>query len=202
MSIKRSHIKIGVLVTFVLAIAGFGGLAAYTITRLQTVDLKTHIQICQKTENGAWEVIDEVGPANLSFEASLIELANGKKVSSQFVWQTKTKKGRSYSARLLEPAHIDFKPMTRQFSADLIFEVTLDNKKARVQGKLTTESHAGPRGVIKGQRAEGMFGQNRTSLTLVSANEFNPGDESEPLMLVCRDEYTFTPNVERNEQPR
>jgi hypothetical protein len=193
MSVHRSRITIVALVTFVLLMAGFGGLAAFTAMRLQAVELKTHIQICQKTENGTWEVIDEVGPANLNFEASLIELANGKKVSSQFLWQTRTKKGRSYSVRLLEPAQIDFNPITQQFNADLIFEVTLDNRKARVQGKLTTESHAGPRGVIKGQRAQGLFGQNRTSLTLVSANEFGPVDGSEPLMLVCRDEYTFTP---------
>ncbi len=193
MSIKRNHIKISVLVTFVLAIAGFGGLVAYTITRTLTVNLKTHIQICQKTENGAWDVIDEVGPAQMSFEASLLELADGKKVSSQFVWQTKTKKGRSYGVRLLEPANIDFNPMTGQFGAHLMFEVTLDDRKAKVPGKLTTESHPGPRGTMKGQRARGLFGQNRTTMTLVSANEFKSGDESEPLMLVCRDEYTFTP---------
>jgi hypothetical protein len=193
MKSNRQHPKLAALIATALLIAAAGGLVAHSLTKPQTIELKTHIRICQKTEKGAWEVIDEVGPATLNFEASLLELATGRKVSSQFVWQTKTKKGRSYTARLLDQADIDFNPATGQFVAGLKFEVTLDGKKATVPGKLTTESFSGPLGNLKGKRAAGILGKNATTMTLVSANSFQPAGESEPLLLVCREEYKLSP---------
>jgi hypothetical protein len=193
MKLNRRRMKLAALIATASVIAAVGGLVAHTVARPQAVDLKTHIRICQQTEKGAWEVIDEVGPATLNFEASLLELANGRKASSRFVWQTKTKKGRSYTARLLDQADVDFNPATRQFTADLKFEVTLDGKKATVPGKLTTESLSGPLGAMRGKRAQGLIGRDRTSFTLVSANLFQPAGEPMPLMLVCTEEYKLTP---------
>ena len=138
-------------------------------------------------------MIDEVGPTKLNFDASLLELATGNKVRSAFTWKTKTKKGRAYSVRLLQPAKIKFNPVNGRCNTDLMFEVTLDGKKARVPGRLTTESHTGPFGLAKGRRARGILGRNRTSMKLVSVNKFQPDAKSAPLLLVCDEEYELTP---------
>lgn len=193
MKLQQQHVKLTMLITSILAIAVFGGLVAYTTTRLMTVNLKSHIQICKKNEKGVWEILDEVGPANLSFDASFLDLTDSKKVSSQFIWRTKSKKGRPYSVRLLKPANVAFNPANGQFKAELIFEVTYDGKKANVPGKLTTESLTGPLGRLKGDRVSGLFGVNRSSMTLVSVNKYQPEHDSPQLMLICREAYTFTP---------
>ena len=200
MQLSRCQIKVGGLVAAAIVIATFGIVVARTVTRPLTVTVRTHIKICQKTDKGKWQVIDEVGPTTLTFNANLLELATGDKVSSAFVWQTKTKKGRAYSVRLLEPARIKFNPVNGRCDADLKFEITLDGKKASVPGRLTTESNAGPLGMLKGQRAKGILGRDRASFTLVSANTFQPSEETPALMLVCREEYTLTPKNQLDKQ--
>ncbi|HEX9654595.1 MAG TPA: hypothetical protein VGA99_12875 [bacterium] len=191
------QLKLGAMVLAITTIVAFGGLIARTATRPMAVQLKSHIQICQKNEKGSWEVIDEVGPETLNFEASLLELASGKKVNSAFNWQTKSKKGLPYSVRLHEPASINLNPVNGQLDADLKFAITYDGQTAVVTGKLTTESVDGPRGLRKGKRTAGLFGHNRTSLTLVSANEFKPSAGATPKLLVCTEEYTLTPKEEK-----
>ena len=49
------------IATLILFVA-FGLLVANTVTKPLDVSLRIHIKICQKTEKGKWEVIDEVGP--------------------------------------------------------------------------------------------------------------------------------------------
>ncbi len=186
-------IRFGALIVVLTIIIAFGLVVAKTVTRPLDVQLRTHIKICQKTEKGAWEVIDEVGPANLTFRANLLELATGKKISTDYVWTTKTKKGRPYSVRLLDQAGVDLNPVTGKLESDLILEVKYSGKTAKVPVTLTTESRLGPLGNLKGKRASGILGRNPTTVTLVSANKFQPDRKSQPLMLVCTEEYKLSP---------
>lgn len=175
-----------------LAVATGSFLVADTLTRPLDVRLRTHIEIYQRGQDGGWEMIDEVGPANRRFQATLLEMARGKEIGTDFVFRTKTKKGKDYSVRLLDPADVAFNPATGKFDADLVFEIGLDGKKARVEAKTTTEGRSTPVGSLRGKRAKGILGRSPTTVTLVSANELRlPGEA--PMLLVCEEEYRMTP---------
>ncbi|MFQ5677496.1 MAG: hypothetical protein ACE5G1_16525, partial [bacterium] len=79
------------------------------------------------------------------------------------------------------------------FGVNLVFEITYKGMTARVPGTLSTESLAGPLGNIKGRRVKGILGRNATTMKLVSVNKFQPSPKSKPLMLVCTEEYQFSP---------
>ncbi|MFQ5605866.1 MAG: hypothetical protein ACE5HS_21560 [bacterium] len=183
--------KIGLPIA--ISVLVFGFVVAKTVTRPLDVDLRIHIKICQKTDKGRWEVVDEVGPKNLKFTASLHELATGKNVGTDFVWTTKTKKGRSYSARVLQSAKVDVNPVTGKFKSEPVFEIKLDGKTAKVPAKYTTEAVPGPLGTARGKRAKGVFGKDRTTVTLVGVLKFQPAGESVPLLLVSTEEYKLSP---------
>lgn len=189
--IRQKKVLRTALIIAVVTISAFGWMIADTVTRPLSVQLKVHIRICEQTDQG-WKVVDEAGPAVLNFQASLLDLGSSKKVSSTFVWTTKTKNGRQYSVRLADAANIHYNPASGQFDGDLPFEVTLDGKTARVAGKLTSELISSPIGSLKGKRAQGTPGLSPTTVTLVSANNLLlPGQK--PILLVCTEEYTLTP---------
>ncbi|MFQ5605865.1 MAG: hypothetical protein ACE5HS_21555 [bacterium] len=192
------RIRHSVLLGIVIVIIAFGLVVASTVTKPLDISLRAHIKICKKTEKGKWEVIDEVGPENLNFSATLLELARDSKLSSSYVWNTKTKKGRTYRVRLLEQAKVDFNPVNGRLGSDLRFEVTIGDKKAIVPAKLTTDSMPGPLGNLRGKRAKGILGRDTSTMTLVSANKFQPTGEKDPLILVCTEEYTFSPKKKIN----
>ena len=101
-----------VLAAAVIMISVFGLVVANTVTKPLNVELRTHIKICKEGKNNRWEVIDEVGPENLRFQASLLELAKGRNFKSDFVWNTKSKKGHPYRVRLIGDAKTDLKAAT------------------------------------------------------------------------------------------
>ncbi len=80
----RRRILIGTLITGIVSLSAFGWIVAHMVTRPLDVELHAHVQICQKSAKGQWEVIDEAGPENLKFSANLLELATGKKVGTDF----------------------------------------------------------------------------------------------------------------------
>ncbi len=188
---KHPRLKINGFLATVVVFSVVGVVHANTVTKQMDVELRTHIRICKETKEGKWEVIDEVGPSNLRFSASLLEMAKGQNLKSDFVWNTKSKKGHAYSARLVGDAKTDLKA-SRRFDVDLIFEIKYAGKKARVPEKLTTDATAGPLGALRGQPLKGLLGKDATTMKLVSVNKFQPtGDE--PLMLVCTEEYKLLP---------
>lgn len=185
-------LKTGILITAALTLV-FGAIVADTVSKPLSISLRSHIEVCKKTDQGGWEVIDEVGPSQLQFQASLLELANAKKVSSDFTWSTRSKKGQQYSVRLLEPANVNYNPATGQLSGDLKFDITWGDKKVTVPARITTETLSSPVGSRSGKRANGILGVGATTMTLVSANDLLLPGESVPLKLVCTEEYTLTP---------
>jgi len=182
----------GAWITIALVACSLAWLAADTASRPLSVQLRTHIKFCQKTPAGTWQVMDEAGPVNLSFNANLLEIAGAQRVDSDFVWNTQTQKGRAYSVRLSGAADIRFNPVTGQFEGKLPLELTLNGRKANITANLTTESIVGPIGALNGKRAQGVPGRTPTTVTFVSANNVQwPGQA--PFILVCREEYRLSP---------
>jgi hypothetical protein len=192
-SARRRLLRIAVPVATTIVLLATGLILAATATRPHNVVLRTYIEIYQQGKNGAWEKIDEVGPTSVNFSASLLELAMGRGVASDFVLETRSTKGRRYSARLTNPAALNHNPATGRAEVNLVFEVTYDGAKATVPALLTTESLGTPAGTRRGSRAKGILGGNPTTVTFVSANRFEPAGASVPLMLVCTEQYTLTP---------
>ena len=190
---RRRVLRIAVPVATTIVLSATGLILAATVTRPHDVVLRTHIEIYQQGKNGAWQKIDEVGPTPVNFSASLLEVAMGRKVASDFVLETRSMKGRRYSARLTNPAALNYNPATGRAEVNLVFEVTYDGAKATVPALLTTESLGTPAGTRRGNRTRGILGQNPTTVTFVSANRFQPAGGSAPLMLVCTEQYTLTP---------
>lgn len=175
-----------------LAAVGGGLLVADTLTRPLDVRVRTKIDLYQRDGAGDWKKVDGISPSDRRFQATLLEMARSKKVGTDFVFRTKTREGRTYSARLVDAADVNLDPTTGKFEADLTFEIGLDGKSARVDAHLTSESRAGPAGTLRGRRARGVLGRSPTTVTLVSANELRlPGEA--PILLVCEEEYRLIP---------
>ena len=189
----RRKIKNRFLIATLILFVAFGLLVAKTVTRPLDVGLRIHIKICQKAEKGKWQVIDEVGPKNVNFRASLLELVKERKVSSDVVIAATSKRGKPYKARLLGPAKIDYNPVTGRIQGEMIYEITYGKKTTRVPGKFTTDAQPSPVGDLHGKRAKGILGIDRTTVTVVSALTFSPTGDSQPLMLVSTEEYKLTP---------
>src|SRR5262245_55040922 len=116
-------LKIAALVV-VGALFVFGAIVADAVRKPMDVALKCHIQVCKKGPGGTWQVIDELGPANMNFQASLLDMANGKQLNTDFKWVTKSKNGIEYSAKLMQPANISFNPVTGLLEGDVKFDCT------------------------------------------------------------------------------
>ncbi len=185
----KSHFLIAAIILFV----AFGLLVAKTVTRPLDVGLRIHIKICKKPEKGKWEVIDEVGPKDVNFRASLLELVKERKISSDVVVAATSKKGKPYKARLLGPAKIDYNPVTGRIQGEMIYEITYGKKTTKVPGKFTTDFQPGPLADLRGQRAKGILGIDRTTVKVVSVLTFAPTGDSQPLMLLSTEEYKLTP---------
>ena len=192
-SARGRRLRTVVLVVATILLSATGLILAATVTRPLDVTLQTRIEIYKQGKNRDWEKFDEVGPTHMNFSASLLELAMGQNVASDFVLETRSKKGRRFSARLTNPAAVNFNPATGRAEVNLVFEVTYDGTKARVPGLLTTESFSTPAGTRRGSRARGLLGKNPTTVTFVSANRFQPAGGSDSLMFVCTEQYTLTP---------
>ena len=75
----------------------------------------------------------------------------------------------------------------------MIYEITYGKKTTKVSGKFTTDVQPGHLGDLRGQRAKGMLGIERTTVKVVSALTFAPVGDSQPLMLLSTEEYKLTP---------
>ena len=189
---SRTTVKKSIGIMLFTVLFSLGWILADAVTKPLEVSLNSHIKIFKQKNTGGWEQIDEVGPANLNFTASLSDLAASKKATTSFVWNAKTKNGYDYSVRLAAPVDLRYNPANGQLDGDFPFQITYRGKSARVAGKLTTETIPWPVETLRGQRAKGIFGINPSELIFVSANDLQiPGEA--PLKLVCREQYRITP---------
>lgn len=188
---RRFRLRRAVVLVGTVAVATAGVVVADTLTRPLDVHLRTWIEIYRE-EDGAWKKVDEVGPENVRFEASLLEMARGEGIGTDYVLRATSKAGEPYSVRLARDADVDFDPASGRFEADVEFEVTYAGRRAIVRARPSTETRFGPAGATRGRRADGVLGRGPTTFTLVSVNEAAFEDGS-PMMLVTREEYRMIP---------
>jgi len=191
--VSRRVIIFGLLLVAIAIVTKAGLVFAAAVTRPMEVEVRTHIKILKKNPKGKWVRVDEVGPTNARFNASLLEMANGKNITSGFVFRTTSKKGKPYSARLLDKAEVNLNPVTGQLNAKLTYEVKYDGMTARVPAQITTESRSTPSGRMNGARVKGLLGKNKTSMTVVSANTMSIPGSSNTFLLVCKEQYKMKP---------
>jgi hypothetical protein len=177
----------------VLAVLAWIGIAvAKTVTQPMDFQLRTQVKFMEQNPQGKWVPVDQLPPTDVRFEATLLEVAAGQTVTSAFVLDTTTTKGKRFRSRLLGEANVDFNPVTGQLDARMTFEVEYDGEVVPVHAVITTEARNTPDGQIRGVRADNLFGRKPATATVVSANPMTLPD-GRNLLLICKDTYTVKP---------
>lgn len=140
------------LVTVALiTLTTFGWLAAQAGKQRDASGTIT-LELCKKGANGQWEVIDRVkSPVN--FTASVMDLAAGKEITSNFNWRGTSEKGLRAEGRMMRAGKVKLDVMRGMLELDLPMEATVNGKKIPLNVKLTTESVSSPTGQLSGKKA-------------------------------------------------
>jgi hypothetical protein len=111
------------------------------------------VEICQKTADGKWEVIDR-GKASIQCALNYNGAPGNTTVSSSpsWSWAFTSEKGRRVSATILRTGKARFDATTGMLELDLPIEVNVDGKRERFSYKQTTESLATVIGTLTGKR--------------------------------------------------
>lgn len=188
-SIRRALIVVLLGCFACASVAAFG--VARRLATPMDVRVQTEIAILEKID-GRWTQVDTVGPANLQFEASLMDMANRKEIETSYQWSTRSKKGLPYTVELARPARTRVSPRGGQMSIDLEYRITYAGRTARVPAKLSTGRVTGPRRALSGRPAQGLLGRDKASFTLVSVNTF-AGPGGPELRFECTERYELVP---------
>ncbi|HQR32322.1 MAG TPA: hypothetical protein PLK30_06275 [Blastocatellia bacterium] len=132
-------------------VAAFGWLMAQAGKQRDASGTIT-LELCKKGANGQWEVIDRVkSPVN--FTASVMDLAAGKEITSNFSWRGTSEKGLRAEGRMLRAGKVKIDVTRGLLELDLPMEATVNGKKIPLNVKLTSESISSPTGLISGKKA-------------------------------------------------
>lgn len=134
-----------------ISIAAFGWLAAEAGKQRDASGTIT-LELCRKGANGQWEVIDRVkSPVN--FTASVMDVASGKDITSNFSWRGTSEKGLRAEGRMMRAGKVKLDPVRGLLELDLPMEATVNGKKIPLNVKLTSESVSSPTGQLSGKKA-------------------------------------------------
>lgn len=134
-----------------ITVAAFGWLMAQAGKQRDASGTIT-LELCKKGANGQWEVIDRVkSPVN--FTASVMDLAAGKEITSNFSWRGTSEKGMRAEGRMLRAGKVKIDVTRGLLELDLPMEATVNGKKIPLNVKLSTESISSPTGQISGKKA-------------------------------------------------
>jgi hypothetical protein len=138
-----------------IALVACAALIASTVTKERVISADVEISLCQKNENGGWDIIDRA-KAPLNATASVAELAGGREFSSFHNWTVQSEKGRRINARLAGVARTGILDLASgKVNAEVPFDVTVDGKKFRLVSKFTNDTLSTPIGELSGKRLEG-----------------------------------------------
>ncbi len=139
------------LAVALITVAAFGWLMAQAGKQRDASGTIT-LELCKKGASGQWEVIDRVkSPVN--FTASVMELAAGKEITSNFSWRGTSEKGMRAEGRMLRAGKVKLDVTRGLLELDLPMEATVNGKKIPLNVKLTSESISSPTGLISGKKA-------------------------------------------------
>lgn len=173
----NSRIGASVLATSVCLALALGLVIANTLTKRRDFKGSVLIEVHKKGGDGRWEIIDRLKAPSLQFTASVADLAQGKQVTSNNVYEGQTEKGRRLSVRLAQPgsAHVDL--ATGKLEIDVVFSFGLEGEVTNLPVKLTTESISTPAGSINGRRAQINRESHTATLELVGLGKLRVRDE-------------------------
>lgn len=151
-SLKTGTRKLPKLILAALiTVAAFGWLMAQAGKQRDASGTIT-LELCKKGANGQWQVIDRVkSPVN--FTASVMDLAAGKEITSNFSWRGTSEKGMRAEGRMLRAGKVKIDVTRGLLELDLPMEATVNGKKIPLNVKLSTESISSPTGQISGKKA-------------------------------------------------
>lgn len=139
------------ILTALITVAAFGWLMAEAGKQRDASGTIT-LELCKKGANGQWQVIDRVkSPVN--FTASIMDLAAGKEITSNFSWRGTSEKGMRAEGRMLRAGKVKIDVTRGLLELDLPMEATVNGKKIPLNVKLSTESISSPTGQISGKKA-------------------------------------------------
>ncbi|MCG3161931.1 MAG: hypothetical protein JMDDDDMK_03159 [Acidobacteria bacterium] len=142
--------------------AAFSVFAANAVFKQRDAAVDLKIRLCKKTADGKWEVVDEA-KSSFNFSASVADVASGKDINTNHVWNPTSQKGRKISVRLQRAGKVQLNPINGLLALDLPFEVTVDGKKILLNTKLSTENTSSPIGPLSARRA--VIDKNARTLT-------------------------------------
>lgn len=163
----NSRIGASVLATSVCLALALGLVIANTLTQRRDFKGSVLIEVHKKGDDGRWEIIDRLNAQSLQFTASVADLAHGKHVTSDHVWEGQTEHGRRLSVRLARPGSAQFDLATGKLEIDVAFSFSLNGEVTNLPVKLTTESISTPGGSISGRRAQIIRESHTATLALV-----------------------------------
>lgn len=111
------------------------------------------VEICRKTADGKWEVIDR-GKSQIQCALNYDGTPGNTAVSSSpsWSWNFTSEKGRRVSATIIRKGKVRFEPATGLLEMDLPVEVNVDGKREQFLYKQTTESLSTVLGTLTGKR--------------------------------------------------
>ncbi len=150
-TISKTRNLLRLVTVALMTLAAFGWLAAEAGKQRDASGTIT-LELCKKGENGQWQVIDRIkSPVN--FTASVMDLAAGKEITSNFNWRGTSEKGLRAEGRMMRAGKVKLDVMRGMLELDLPMEATVNGKKIPLNVKLTTESLSSPTGQISGKKA-------------------------------------------------
>ncbi|MFN0109722.1 MAG: hypothetical protein ACKVZH_12785 [Blastocatellia bacterium] len=159
-----------------ITLTAFSAIVANSLVKERDASTNIEIQLCQKGENGQWNIIDKAkGSAN--FVASVADLASGKELTSPVNWNITSEKGRRISVKMLRAAKVNLNPTTGLMELEVPLDVTVNgNIKTSFTSKLTTQSLSTPVGQLVGKRADINVNAKTLSAGLVGFNSVKQRD--------------------------
>jgi hypothetical protein len=144
--------------------------AGAAVTEKRDFRGRFEISFYKKNAGGGWVVADK-WISDVSFSLSVADVATGKEFTANSVWEGRTEKGRSISARLVRAGKTKVSLADGKIEVELPFEVTVDGKRFVETFKASIESTAGATGAINGRRAVFNQATKTVSLTVVGSKE-------------------------------
>ena len=150
----KSFLALRVAVTLFTMVAILTSLAfARSLLAKREFTAPLKVKLCGKTADGKWVVLDSFELPSAKVTASLVDLASGKGVNSNFVASGRTQLGKQVSVRMVRDGRATANLTTGFVEVDIPVEVAIDGKRTVTNLKMTTESVAGPDGgTISGKR--------------------------------------------------
>lgn len=149
---KSKSLQIMLSVTALL-LACLALIAAAVVQTGEAVGTVT-VEICRKTAEGKWEVIDRA-KAPIQCALSYAGAAANATVASSagWRWTATSEKGRQFTATIPRPGKARFEAATGLLEIELPIEVIVDGKRETLPYKQTTESLTTVLGTLSGKRA-------------------------------------------------